>query len=89
MQTVRVLIANVYNGADHRSLGLCRKGQIIEVPDSYAESLLADGLVERYDSVPAVEPDPISDVPLPAPAPAPVKPAAAAPARGRPPAKKG
>lgn len=46
---VRVLVGNVYNGENHRALPKARKGEIIEVAaPEYAESLIADGLVEPY-----------------------------------------
>lgn len=46
---VRVLVDGVYNGPGHRSLGVCRAGDVIEVQGgAYADSLIADGFVEPY-----------------------------------------
>jgi len=46
---VRVLVDGVYNGPGHRSLGVCRVGDVIEVQGgTYADSLIADGFVEPY-----------------------------------------
>jgi hypothetical protein len=74
-ETVRVLVAGVYNGARHKSLGWRKAGEVIEVAGgAYAADLVAAGLVERYEPPAAVDSTAKTvNTETPAPAPAPTR----------------
>lgn len=70
---VVVVVESIYNGVNHKSLGLCKPGQVITVASGpYGQSLLNDGLVKRVEdiletlvnAVSAIGTTPAPDVPI-------------------------
>lgn len=51
-EQVIVLTASLFNGPDHKSIGWCEVGDIIEIAGGfYVESLINDGFVAYLDEV--------------------------------------